>query len=117
MPATTFIPTADRREGGGRRRFHTISVAGLACSYEDGTWVLTRATSGGFDAKLPPWFSTTAHSADELPAGSCFTAALAQAQPIGCPAFHAFSQPADGVATAKLERFSRGIVLLAMWLA
>lgn len=78
---------------------------GMLC-YEDGTWVLT--TFGVADAKPPPTFDEMRALADKLlPAR--FTAALAQAQPIGCPAFHAF--PASRWRRYdKLERFPRGIV-------
>jgi flavin-dependent dehydrogenase len=59
---------------------------GMLC-YEDGTWVLT--TFGVADAKPPRTFADMLLLADEL-LPSHFTDALAQAEPVGEPAFHAF---------------------------
>ena len=59
---------------------------GMLC-YEDGTWVLT--TFGVADAKPPTTFAEMLLLADEL-LPSHFTDALAQAEPVGEPAFHAF---------------------------
>jgi 2-polyprenyl-6-methoxyphenol hydroxylase-like FAD-dependent oxidoreductase len=78
---------------------------GMLC-YEDGTWVLT--TFGVANAKPPTTFSEMLALADELlPAH--FTGALAQAEPIGDPAFHAF--PASKWRRYdKLDPFPAGIV-------
>jgi len=78
---------------------------GMLC-YEDGTWVLT--TFGVADAKPPRTFpQMLALAAELLPAH--FTAALAQAEPLGEPAFHAF--PASRWRRYdKLDRFPGGIV-------
>lgn len=78
---------------------------GMLC-YEDGTWVLT--TFGVADAKPPRTFPEMLALAEELlPAH--FTAALAQAEPLGEPAFHAF--PASRWRRYdKLDRFPGGIV-------
>jgi 2-polyprenyl-6-methoxyphenol hydroxylase-like FAD-dependent oxidoreductase len=78
---------------------------GMLC-YEDGTWVLT--TFGVANAKPPTTFPKMLALANELlPAH--FTDALAQAEPIGDPAFHAF--PASRWRRYdKLDRFPAGIV-------
>src|SRR5271168_3965447 len=78
---------------------------GMLC-YEDGTWVLT--TFGVADAKPPTTFPGMVALADELlPAR--FTAALAHAEPLGDPAFHAF--PASRWRRYdRLDRFPGGIV-------
>jgi 2-polyprenyl-6-methoxyphenol hydroxylase-like FAD-dependent oxidoreductase len=78
---------------------------GMLC-YEDGTWVLT--TFGVAGAKPPRTFPDMVALADELlPAH--FTDALAQAKPLGAPAFHAF--PASRWRRYdKLDRFPAGIV-------
>jgi 2-polyprenyl-6-methoxyphenol hydroxylase-like FAD-dependent oxidoreductase len=78
---------------------------GMLC-YEDGTWVLT--TFGVAHAKPPTTFPGMRALADELlPAH--FTAALALAEPLGDPAFHAF--PASRWRRYdKLDRFPTGIV-------
>jgi 2-polyprenyl-6-methoxyphenol hydroxylase-like FAD-dependent oxidoreductase len=80
---------------------------GVLC-YEDGTWVLT--TFGVANAKPPTTFPEMLALADKLlPAH--FTDALAQAEPIGDPAFHAF--PASRWRRYdKLDRFPAGIVPL-----
>ena len=74
--------------------------------YEDGIWVLT--TFGVANAKPPRTFPEMLALADKLlPAH--FNAALAQAEPIGEPAFHAF--PASRWRRYdKLDRFPAGIV-------
>jgi 2-polyprenyl-6-methoxyphenol hydroxylase-like FAD-dependent oxidoreductase len=74
--------------------------------YEDRTWVLT--TFGVANAKPPRTFPEMLALADELlPAH--FRAALARAEPIGEPAFHAF--PASRWRRYdKLDRFPVGIV-------
>ncbi len=76
--------------------------------YEGGSWILT--TFGVANAKPPPTF-------DEMRALACrllpahFANALAQAEPVGSPAFHAF--PASRWRRYdKLERFPAGIVPL-----
>jgi 2-polyprenyl-6-methoxyphenol hydroxylase-like FAD-dependent oxidoreductase len=78
---------------------------GMLC-YEDGTWVLT--TFGVAGAKPPTTFPDMVALADKLlPAH--FTDALAQAKPLGAPAFHAF--PASRWRRYdKLDRFPAGIV-------
>ncbi|MDT5116665.1 MAG: hypothetical protein QOE30_2404 [Mycobacterium sp.] len=78
---------------------------GMLC-YEDGTWVLT--TFGVAGAKPPTTFPDMVALADKLlPAH--FTDALAQAKPLGAPAFHAF--PASRWRRYdKLGRFPAGIV-------
>ncbi len=78
---------------------------GMLC-YEDGTWVLT--TFGVANAKPPKTFPEMLALADQLlPAH--FNAALAQAEPLGEPAFHAF--PASKWRRYdKLDRFPAGIV-------
>jgi 2-polyprenyl-6-methoxyphenol hydroxylase-like FAD-dependent oxidoreductase len=78
---------------------------GMLC-YEDGTWVLT--TFGVAHAKPPTTFPGMLALADELLPGH-FTAALAQAEPFGGPAFHAF--PASRWRRYdKLDRYPAGIV-------
>jgi len=86
---------------------HQSLGMGMQC-YEDGTWVLT--TFGVANAKPPRTFPEMLALADELlPAH--FTAALAQAEPLGDPAFHAF--PASRWRRYdKLDRFPAGIVPL-----
>jgi 2-polyprenyl-6-methoxyphenol hydroxylase-like FAD-dependent oxidoreductase len=78
---------------------------GMLC-YEDGTWVLT--TFGVADAKPPRTFPEMLALAEKLlPAH--FSAALAEAEPLGEPAFHAF--PASKWRRYdKLDRFPAGIV-------
>jgi 2-polyprenyl-6-methoxyphenol hydroxylase-like FAD-dependent oxidoreductase len=78
---------------------------GMLC-YEDGTWVLT--TFGVARAKPPTTFPEMLALANELlPAH--FTDALAQAEPLGAPAYHAF--PASKWRRYdKLDRFPAGIV-------
>ncbi|HYB80752.1 MAG TPA: oxidoreductase [Mycobacterium sp.] len=78
---------------------------GMLC-YEDGTWVLT--TFGVANAKPPRTFPEMLALAGQLlPAH--FTTALAQAEPFGDPAFHAF--PASRWRRYdKLNRFPVGIV-------
>jgi 2-polyprenyl-6-methoxyphenol hydroxylase-like FAD-dependent oxidoreductase len=78
---------------------------GMLC-YEDGTWVLT--TFGVADVKPPSTFAEMRALAEELlPAH--FNAALAQAEPLGEPAFHAF--PASRWRRYdKLDRFPAGIL-------
>jgi 2-polyprenyl-6-methoxyphenol hydroxylase-like FAD-dependent oxidoreductase len=78
---------------------------GMLC-YEDGTWILT--TFGVAGAKPPPTFDEMRALAHKLlPAR--FTPALAQAEPIGGPAFHAF--PASKWRRYdKLDRFPAGIL-------
>lgn len=80
---------------------------GMLC-YEDGTWVLT--TFGVANAKPPKTFPEMLAVAEQLlPAH--FNAALAQADPFGDPAFHAF--PASRWRRYdKLDRFPAGIVPL-----
>ncbi len=80
---------------------------GMLC-YEDGTWVLT--TFGVADVKPPRAFPEMLALAEQLlPAH--FNAALAQAEPLGDPAFHAF--PASRWRRYdKLDRFPAGIVPL-----
>lgn len=78
---------------------------GMLC-YEDGTWVLT--TFGVADAKPPQTFPDMLALAGELlPAH--FTAALAQAEPLDEPAFHAFPT-SRWRRYDKLDRFPGGIV-------
>jgi hypothetical protein len=74
--------------------------------YEDGTWVLT--TFGVANAKPPRTFPEMLALADQLlPAH--FNAALAHAEPLGEPAFHAF--PASKWRRYdKLDRFPAGII-------
>jgi 2-polyprenyl-6-methoxyphenol hydroxylase-like FAD-dependent oxidoreductase len=80
---------------------------GMLC-YEDGTWVLT--TFGVANAKPPATFPEMLALADEL-LPTHFTDALAQAEPVGDPAFHAF--PASKWRRYdKLDRFPAGIVPL-----
>jgi len=80
---------------------------GMQC-YEDGTWVLT--TFGVANAKPPRTFPEMLALADELlPAH--FNAALAQAEPLGDPAFHAFPV-SRWRRYDKLDRFPAGIVPL-----
>jgi len=76
--------------------------------YEDGAWVLT--TFGVAGAKPPRTFPEMLALADELlPAH--FTVALARAEPVGEPAFHAF--PASRWRRYhRLKRFPAGIVPL-----
>ena len=69
---------------------------GMLC-YEDGTWVLT--TFGVANAKPPRTFPEMLSLADEL-LPPHFTAALAQAEPVGEPAFHAFPA-SSGAATTS----------------
>ncbi|EUA15303.1 hypothetical protein I546_0045 [Mycobacterium kansasii 732] len=78
---------------------------GMLC-YEDGTWVIT--TFGVAHAKPPSTFPEMRALADRLlPAR--FTAALAQAEPVGSPVLHAF--PASRWRRYdKLERFPAGII-------
>ena len=80
---------------------------GMLC-YEDGTWVLT--TFGVANVKPPGTFAQMLALAEELlPAH--FNAALAQAEPLGEPAFHAF--PASRWRRYdKLDRFPAGIIPL-----
>jgi 2-polyprenyl-6-methoxyphenol hydroxylase-like FAD-dependent oxidoreductase len=74
--------------------------------YEDRTWVLT--TFGVANAKPPRTFPEMLALADEL-LPKHFTAALARAEPLGEPAFHAF--PASRWRRYdKLDRFPAGIV-------
>jgi 2-polyprenyl-6-methoxyphenol hydroxylase-like FAD-dependent oxidoreductase len=78
---------------------------GMLC-YEDGTWVLT--TFGVANAKPPRTFPEMVALAEQLlPAH--FNAALARAEPLGDPAFHAF--PASRWRRYdKLNRFPAGIL-------
>jgi 2-polyprenyl-6-methoxyphenol hydroxylase-like FAD-dependent oxidoreductase len=78
---------------------------GMLC-YEGGTWVLT--TFGVANAKPPTTFPEMLALADGLlPAH--FTDALARAEPLGEPAFHAF--PASKWRRYdKLDRFPAGII-------
>jgi 2-polyprenyl-6-methoxyphenol hydroxylase-like FAD-dependent oxidoreductase len=78
---------------------------GMLC-YEDGTWVLT--TFGVAHAKPPTTFPEMLALADEL-LPSHFTDALAQAEPLGGPAFHAFPV-SRWRRYDKLDRFPAGIV-------
>jgi 2-polyprenyl-6-methoxyphenol hydroxylase-like FAD-dependent oxidoreductase len=80
---------------------------GMLC-YEDGIWVLT--TFGVANAKPPRTFPEMLAVAEQLlPAH--FNAALARAEPLGDPAFHAF--PASKWRRYdKLYRFPAGIVPL-----
>lgn len=78
---------------------------GMLC-YEDGTWVLT--TFGVADVKPPRTFPEMLGLAEQLLPGR-FSVALAQAEPLGDPAFHAF--PASRWRRYdKLERFPGGII-------
>jgi 2-polyprenyl-6-methoxyphenol hydroxylase-like FAD-dependent oxidoreductase len=80
---------------------------GMLC-YEGGTWVLT--TFGVANAKPPTTFPEMLALADKL-LPSHFTDALAQAEPLGSPAFHAF--PASRWRRYdKLDAFPAGIVPL-----
>ncbi|MGO9156646.1 FAD-dependent oxidoreductase [Mycobacterium sp.] len=80
---------------------------GMLC-YENGTWVLT--TFGVANAKPPATFPEMLALADEL-LPTHFTDALAKAEPLGDPAFHAF--PASKWRRYdKLDRFPAGIVPL-----
>ena len=76
--------------------------------YEGGTWILT--TFGVANAKPPPTFDEMRALAYRLlPAH--FATAMAQAEPVGSPAFHAF--PASRWRRYdKLDRFPAGIVPL-----
>jgi len=78
---------------------------GMLC-YEDGSWVLT--TFGVAHAKPPATFPGMVALADRL-LGAHFTAALAQAEPVGSPAFHAFPV-SRWRRYDKLDRFPTGIV-------
>lgn len=74
--------------------------------YEDGTWVLT--TFGVANVKPPQTFPEMVALVDEL-LPEHFSKALAQAEPIGSPSFHAF--PASRWRRYhKLERFPAGII-------
>lgn len=85
---------------------HDQSLGLGMLSYEDGTWVLT--TFGVANVKPPQTFPEMLALADEL-LPEHFTRALAQAEPIGRPAFHAF--PASRWRRYhKLERFPAGII-------
>ncbi|MEB3982246.1 oxidoreductase [Mycobacterium sp. 663a-19] len=78
---------------------------GMLC-YEDRTWVLT--TFGVADAKPPRTFPEMLALAGTLLPGR-FTGALARAEPVGEPAYHAF--PASRWRRYdKLDRFPAGIV-------
>ncbi|OMC50099.1 oxidoreductase [Mycobacterium sp. IS-1264] len=78
---------------------------GMLC-YEGGTWVLT--TFGVADAKPPRTFPEMLALADKL-LPDHFTDALARAEPLGEPAFHAF--PASRWRRYdKLDRFPGGII-------
>jgi 2-polyprenyl-6-methoxyphenol hydroxylase-like FAD-dependent oxidoreductase len=80
---------------------------GMLC-YEDGTWVLT--TFGVASAKPPTTFPDMLSLADQL-LPPHFTDALAQAEPLGSTAFHAF--PASKWRRYdKLDRFPAGILPL-----
>ncbi len=80
---------------------------GMLC-YEGGTWVLT--TFGVAKAKPPETFPEMLKLAGELlPAH--FNTALAQAEPLGEPAFHAFPV-SKWRRYDKLDRFPAGIVPL-----
>ncbi len=85
---------------------HDMSLGlGMLC-YEDGTWVLT--TFGVANAKPPRTFPEMLALA-ELLLPSHFNAGLAQAEPLGDPAFHAF--PASRWRRYdKLDRFPAGII-------
>jgi 2-polyprenyl-6-methoxyphenol hydroxylase-like FAD-dependent oxidoreductase len=80
---------------------------GMLC-YEDGTWVLT--TFGVADAKPPTTFGDMLALADKL-LPSHFTGALAHAEPVGGPAFHAFPV-SRWRRYDKLDSFPGGIVPL-----
>nr|VTP01624.1 Putative epoxidase LasC [Mycobacterium riyadhense] len=78
---------------------------GMLC-YEDGTWVLT--TFGVANVKPPQTFPEMLALADKL-LPEHFTSALAQAEPIGEPSYHAF--PASRWRRYhKLQRFPSGIL-------
>jgi 2-polyprenyl-6-methoxyphenol hydroxylase-like FAD-dependent oxidoreductase len=78
---------------------------GMLC-YEDGTWVLT--TFGVANVKPPATFPEMLALADKL-LPTHFTDALARAEPLGAPAYHAF--PASKWRRYdKLDRFPAGIV-------
>ncbi|UXA09254.1 FAD-dependent monooxygenase [Mycobacterium sp. SMC-2] len=80
---------------------------GMLC-YEDGSWVLT--TFGVANAKPPRTFPEMLALAEELLPAHINTA-LAQAEPLGDPAFHAF--PASRWRRYdKLDRFPAGIIPL-----
>jgi 2-polyprenyl-6-methoxyphenol hydroxylase-like FAD-dependent oxidoreductase len=85
---------------------HNESLGLGMLHYEDRVWVLT--TFGVADARPPRTFPEMLALADKLlPAR--FNAALAQAEPLGEPAFHAF--PASRWRRYhKLDRFPAGIV-------
>ncbi len=85
---------------------HDQSLGLGMLGYEDGTWVLT--TFGVAGAKPPRTFPDMLALAERLlPAH--INAALAQAEPVGDPAFHAF--PASRWRRYdKLKRFPAGIV-------
>lgn len=87
---------------------HDLSLGLGMLSYEDGTWVLT--TFGVASAKPPTEFGEMLALAHKLlPAH--FNEALAQAQPVGDPSFHAF--PASKWRRYdKLDRFPAGILPL-----
>jgi 2-polyprenyl-6-methoxyphenol hydroxylase-like FAD-dependent oxidoreductase len=78
---------------------------GMLC-YEDGTWVLT--TFGVANVKPPQTFPEMLALADKL-LPEHFTSALAQAEPIGSTAFHAFPV-SKWRRYHKLNRFPGGIV-------
>ena len=80
---------------------------GMLC-YEDGTWVLT--TFGVANAKPPATFPEMLKLAHEL-LPTHFTDALARAEPVGDPAFHAFPV-SKWRRYDKLDRFPAGIVPL-----
>ena len=85
---------------------HEQSLGLGMLGYEDGTWVLT--TFGVAGAKPPRTFPEMLALADELlPAH--FAVALAQAEPFGGPAFHAFPV-SRWRRYDKLDRFPAGIV-------
>jgi 2-polyprenyl-6-methoxyphenol hydroxylase-like FAD-dependent oxidoreductase len=80
---------------------------GMLC-YEGGTWILT--SFGVANAKPPPTFDEMRALAYRLlPAH--FAAALARAEPVGSPAFHAFPV-SRWRRYDKLDRFPAGIVPL-----
>jgi 2-polyprenyl-6-methoxyphenol hydroxylase-like FAD-dependent oxidoreductase len=87
---------------------HDQSLGLGMLSYEDGTWVLT--TFGVADAKPPRTFADMLVLAGEL-LPPHFAEALAQAEPVGEPAFHAF--PASKWRRYdKLDNFPAGILPL-----
>jgi 2-polyprenyl-6-methoxyphenol hydroxylase-like FAD-dependent oxidoreductase len=87
---------------------HDQSLGLGMLSYEDGTWVLT--TFGVANAKPPTEFGGMLALADKL-LPQHFSDALAQAEPVGDPAFHAF--PASKWRRYdKLDRFPAGILPL-----